>query len=66
MDPVGDEHWKIYSAFIALAKSILRAKREGTSPANSDAMNVTASEAAINRTGVWKAIVQPKDCLLIT
>ncbi len=41
-----------YSAFIAIARSILRANLDGTSPATSDATNVTASEAAISLTGV--------------
>ena len=56
----------IYSAFIAVAKSIRLANRDGTSPATNDAINVTASDVTISFTGVWNAIVQPKDCLLIT
>ena len=43
-----------------------RARRAGTSPASAEARSVTASEATISAAGVWKSIVQPNDCLLIT
>src|SRR5258706_6233482 len=64
-DMIGDDtpDRDAHSAFIALTTSMRFVRRAGTRPAKTEETNVTASERAMRRAGVWNSIVQPNDGL---